>query len=349
MHHSESALLDCKALPKIELHAHLTGSISRQCLHEIWLIKRAAGETDLQDPLIEMPAGKFDYDLKTFFPLFSSYIYNLVNDAAALRYATLSVLRDFAADGVVYLELRTTPRAMPAAGLTEAGYVQTILDAIADYERAEQRSPGLRTKLILSIDRRHSPSQAACVLALAKQFLGRGVVGLDLCGDPAAPLDPALPAVLDEARRVPGLGLTLHFAEAPCSAGGAELDALLACRPDRLGHVICVSERVRREILSRPGIGLELCLSCNVHAGMICGGFEAHHFREWWNVDGTVVVLSTDDVGVFGSPLSNEYALVIQHFKLSRSEVCALVRKGIDVIFGGEEEKSRLREILWRE
>ncbi|KAL2156319.1 hypothetical protein VTH82DRAFT_1064 [Thermothelomyces myriococcoides] len=82
---------------------------------------------------------------------------------------------------------------------------------------------------------------------------------------------------------------------------------------------------------------------------MVCGGFEAHHFREWWNVDGAVVVLCTDDVGVFGSPLSNEYSLVIQHFKLSRSEVCALVRKGIDVIFGGEEEKSRLREILWTE
>jgi adenosine deaminase len=66
------------------------------------------------------------------------------------------VLRDFAADGVVYLELRTTPRAMPAAGLTEAGYVQTILDAIAEYERNPQPQGdgvgvGLRTKLILSV------------------------------------------------------------------------------------------------------------------------------------------------------------------------------------------------------
>ncbi|KAL2156320.1 hypothetical protein VTH82DRAFT_1065, partial [Thermothelomyces myriococcoides] len=246
MHHSDSTLLDCKALPKIELHAHLTGSISRQCLHEIWLAKKEAGETNLQDPLIEMPAGKFNYDLKTFFPLFSSYIYNLINDAASLRYATLSVLRDFADDGVVYLELRTTPRAMPAAGLTEAGYVQTILDTIAEYERTEQRSPGLRTKLILSVDRRHSPSQARGVLALAKQFAGRGVVGLDLCGDPAAPLEPSIPATVlaEEARRgVPGLGLTLHFAEAPCSSADAELDALLACRPDRLGHVVCVDDR----------------------------------------------------------------------------------------------------------
>jgi adenosine deaminase len=57
----------------------------------------------------------------------------------------------------------------------------------------------------------------------------------------------------------------------------------------------------------------------------------------------------TDDVGVFGSPLSNEYALVAQHFALSRAEICGLVRKGVDVIFGGEEEKTRLRNILWTE
>ncbi|KAJ4304239.1 hypothetical protein N0V88_001852 [Collariella sp. IMI 366227] len=140
---------------------------------------------------------------------FSRYIYNLISDAATLRHATLSVLQDFAADGVVYLELRTTPRAMFAAGLTETDYVQTILDAIAEYEtsQADCPEPKLRTKLILS----------------------------------------------------------------------------------------------------------------------------------------------TDDVGVFGSPLSNEYALVAQHFGLSRAEICALVRRGVDVIFGGEEEKERLRRILWTE
>jgi len=54
-------------------------------------------------------------------------------------------------------------------------------------------------------------------------------------------------------------------------------------------------------------------------------------------------------VGVFGSPLSNEYALVAEHFGLKRSEICALVRKGVDVIFGGPEEKERLRRILWAE
>ena len=38
-----------------------------------------------------------------------------------------------------------------------------------------------------------------------------------------------------------------------------------------------------------------------------------------------------------------------QHFGLTRTEICALARKGIDVIFGGEDEKARLRSILWTE
>jgi len=53
-------------------------------------------------------------------------------------------------------------------------------------------------------------------------------------------------------------------------------------------------------------------------------------------------------VGVFGSPLSNEYRLVARHFGLSRDDICSLARKGIDIIFGGDEEKERLRAIMWK-
>jgi adenosine deaminase len=151
------------------------------------------------------------------------------------------------------------------------------------------------------IDRRHTPAQASRIVALAKQFVHRGVVGIDLCGDPAVPVNPALGPIFEEARRIPGLGMTLHFAEAECSASDEELDMLLGWQPDRIGHVIHVSERVRQEIMKRPGIGLELCLSCNVHAGMICGGFESHHFREWWKVDETTVILSVSSPSACGT------------------------------------------------
>lgn len=230
----------------------------------------------------------------SFFPLFSSYIYHLVNDAESLEYTTKAVVADFARDGVVYVELRTTPRALPGAGLDKAGYVEAVLDTVAAAQaevEAERRSGGggggIVVRLLLSMDRRDTAAGAAEAVALAARFRPRGVVGVDLCGDPSRG-DVALFTPAASAAREAGLGLTVHFAEAACNA--AELDTLLDWRPDRLGHVIHVPDAVRRRIAATPGIGLELCLSCNVHAKMIVGGFEAHHFGEWWRVEGVVAV-----------------------------------------------------------
>ncbi len=210
-----------------------------------------------------------------------------------MRYTTLAVLRDFAADGVVYLELRTTPRTLRdgADTLSKARYVETVLDAIRSFE-AEGHSP-LHTRLILSVDRRNSPAEALEVVELCRQFRARGVVGIDLCGDPqrggVAALSPAFAAAR---HAVPGLGVTLHFAEAPCSATDAELRLLLSWNPDRIGHVIHVGREIRAAIVARqPAMGIELCLSCNVHANMVEGGFEAHHFGDWHKVPECAVVL----------------------------------------------------------
>ena len=73
---------------------------------------------------------------------------------------------------------------------------------------------------------------------------------------------------------------------------------LLDWKPDRIGHVIHVSDRVRTEIVAHGKMGLELCLSCNVHAAMITGGFEAHHFGDWRKVEECVVVLCVSIVAL---------------------------------------------------
>ncbi|KAI1821002.1 Metallo-dependent hydrolase [Xylaria intraflava] len=335
--------LDFKSMPKIELHAHLSGSISRQCLHDIWLRKTVAGETDLEDPLVLIPEDNQNLNLVTCFPLFSTCIYRLIDDADSLRCSTISVIEDFANDGVVYLELRTTPRPIPKAGLDKAAYVEHVLAAI---DAAQRKFPSIQARLILSVDRRNTLAEANEVILLATRFRDRGVVAVDLCGDPAKG-DVSLFTPAFEAARAAGMKITVHFAEAESSASAAELETLLRWGPDRLGHVIHVPEPVKRQIAARRGIGLELCLSCNVLAKMIVGDFDAHHFGEWWRVDGPVVVPCTDDVGMVGSPLSNEWALIQQYFHLGRDDILGLARKGIDVIFGGEEQKARLRDIMW--
>ncbi len=53
-------------------------------------------------------------------------------------------------------------------------------------------------------------------------------------------------------------------------------------------------------------------------------------------------------MGVFGSTLSNEYELIAEHFGLDRKQIFDLARGVIDTIFGSDDDKRRLREIMWK-
>ena len=57
-------------------------------------------------------------------------------------------------------------------------------------------------------------------------------------------------------------------------------------------------------------------------------------------------MIQTDDVGVFGSPLSNEYLLAARHFDLDKADLVDLVEQAAAVIFGTQEDKDRLEGIL---
>lgn len=146
----------------------------------------------------------------------------------------------------------------------------------------------MKTNLILSIDRRNDAQTAIDVVELAYKYHGKGVVGIDLCGDPSAG-DVSIfePAFLLAQKR--NLKITIHFAEVAQAPTSTELATLLSYKPDRIGHVIHVPENLKPEI-EKMGVGLELCLSCNVHAKMIVGTYEDHHFGEWWGRGAKVVL-----------------------------------------------------------
>ncbi|KAF2252321.1 Metallo-dependent hydrolase [Trematosphaeria pertusa] len=325
-----------------QLHAHLTGSISRSCLHHIWERKTAEDPAlHLADPLVAIPPEKVDYDIKTFFPLFSSYIYRLCNDLPSIEFSTKAVLCDFQTDGVAYLELRTTPRAIPEQNVSKDDYVRTIAELLMAHNEGEENT--MRAFLILSVDRRNTAAEAEEVVDLALKHRSAGVVGVDLCGNPAKGDVRVFTNAFGRAKAA-GLKITLHFAETEASATDQELETLLSWAPDRLGHVIHVKNKFRERI-ERECIGVELCLSCNVHAKLITGTFSDHHFGEWRHSH-VPLALCTDDVGVFCSPLSQEYYLAATHFDLDRSQLKSLAERAIDSIFSGLDERSRLKTLF---
>lgn len=242
-----------------------------------------------------------------FFDVFSKSIYNLVDDTESIMYATKCVLNDFRADGVRYLELRTTPREIRdkhgEVTISKEQYVQIVLRAVEEFKHEQQQQNVqdealMSVYLILSIDRgRDTAASAEEVVNIAvrarkhQQDIQSSnvpsgpltIVGIDLCGNPTKGTVSTYRSAFKKAKSF-GLGVTLHFAEIICSNENSsdELETLLSFQPDRLGHVIHVPDSIKQKIAERR-IALELCMSCNVHAKMFQGGFEDHHFGYWWD------------------------------------------------------------------
>jgi adenosine deaminase len=161
--------------------------------------------------------------------------------------------------------------------------VAAILDVIDEFKNDQ-----MSTFLILSVDRTKSARDALEVVDLAIKYRDRGVVAVELGGDPMKG-DVSIFRDAFAKAKSHGLRLTLHFAETISSASRQELETLLSYKPDRLGHVIHVPEDLRDEIAQHK-LGLELCLSCNVHAKLISGGFPDHHFGYWRHRDCPVIL-----------------------------------------------------------
>ena len=214
-----------------------------------------------------------------FFSTFSKLTYQLCNDLQSLVYSTNSVLEDFMNDGVVYLELRTIPRESP--GISREQYVDTVLKTI---ETFRAKGSQMSVFLVLAIDRGNmSAAEGDEIINLAIENKPRGVVGVDICGNPARGNVGIHKDSFSKAK-LNGLGITLHFAETAASSSQNELATLLSFQPDRISHVIHVPDDIKQEILRRK-LGLELCISCNVHAKMINGGYLDHHFGYWRHGD----------------------------------------------------------------
>jgi len=97
---------------------------------------------------------------------------------------TTDVVKEFAADNVKYLELRTTPRDVPATGMTKSSQIASVVAAI---NAAVSSDEDIIVRLLLAVDRRMSVADVDETLKLAASYASQSdgvVVGLDLSGDP---------------------------------------------------------------------------------------------------------------------------------------------------------------------
>ncbi|XP_069564237.1 adenosine deaminase-like protein [Brachyistius frenatus] len=328
-----------RQLPKVELHAHLNGSVSSQTIEKLI---RQKPHLDIDHSATAIGKGQ-QRTLDECFEVFK-VIHKLVDTEEDILMVTTDVIKEFAADGVKYLELRSTPREVKDTGLTKKSYIETVIKAI---QQCKNEGVDIDVRFLVAIDRRNGTEVAMETVKLAEEFMLSSdglVVGLDLSGDPSVGHGKDLLPALQRAKNC-GLKLSLHLSEVPSQL--EESDLLLNLPPDRIGHGTFLHPEVGGsqslvDKVVKNNIPLELCLTSNVK-GQTVPCYVKHHFKYWYQL-GHPSVICTDDKGVFSTDLSQEYQLAASTFGLSRKDVWKLSQQAIDCIFAPEDVKRQLKQ-----
>ena len=333
-------------LPKVELHAHLNGSISPNTMTSLLELhrKKWPEETMPQDcdTLIEKgKSGTFDDPFRMF-----SIIHSITDNPEAVRMAAREVIKEFDNDGVKYLELRSTPREVEGR-MTKTDYCKSVLEEII---AARDGGLGIRVKLLLAVDRR----KLECLqetLELYRVFktdpkYKNLVVGLDISGDPRM---GDLLSVMDKLKeiRAEGIKLAIHLAEV---SNPEEVGAFLSFNPDRIGHGTCIHPSLGGtqelwELLLKTKCPVEVCLTSNYTCRTVPGYKE--HQAGLYHRHGVPIILCTDDKGVFSCTLSGEYSIAANSFGWTKEELYDISLNALDHAFIGDVEKEEMRE-MWK-
>lgn len=334
----------CKPLRKIELHAHLSGSISADTIRNLLNKPENSRIRERASHLLDVQTGR---TLKQCFDLFP-IIHNLIEDTETLQAVVHNVLHDFASDNVIYLELRTTPRR--TTRMTELDYLQTVLQAVHDFHAADET--GFICRVLVSVSR-HLPVQAAWqsvrvaerILNEEGSHLAHLLVGFELSGIPGKGCWGDFRPIFQYARGTLGLPVSLHFGE---KEDEAECLEMLQFKPDRLGHAVIMSPRVLSQLLrTEPRIGVEVCITSNLKTTGIVHVADHPVVRDLIPA-GYPFCICTDDSGVFETSVSRELALLATATQMGEEDVKSLIYRSVELAFCRDKDtmnmiKQRLR------
>jgi adenosine deaminase len=260
-----------RALPKIELHQHVDGSIPPEVTWELMRHYRLnpVESFDEMRKRLELQGAEegslLAYLDKMHYPLWITQFYENIAQV------TEAIVDAAARAGVTTLELRYSPVIHTFAGLTPR---QSIRAVLAGMNRAGRRH-GMTVGLVVIAMRQHGPHIAKILarqaIAEAQHLHARtGVVGFDIAG-PERGNPPRLFKSAYDIARLGKLGLTVHAGEdAPAAYVWEAVDALGA---QRIGHGCSAAgdpELLRR--LARDKVVVECCLSSNYGSGAVRRG-----------------------------------------------------------------------------
>ena len=321
------------AIPKVELHVHIEGTLEPEM---VFALAKKHG--------VKLPHASVE-------ALRAAYLFDDLQSFLDLYYAGCDVLRDredFAAmatayferahaDRVVHAELFFDPQTHTARGVPMGVIIGGLRDAMED---ARTRL-GITSDLILCFLRHLPEKDALATLEEALPFRDQLVgVGLD-SGEKGNP--PSKFAKVFAKARALGLRVVAHAGEEGPAAYVTE--ALVVLKVERVDHGVRCDEDPELVLrLARERIPLTVCPLSNLKLRVVKDLAE-HNLGRLLH-QGVHVTVNSDDPAYFGGYMADNYRTVVAALGLGAGDVVLLAENAIGAAFVSEERKIEMLEKL---
>ncbi|MBP3284634.1 MAG: adenosine deaminase family protein [Clostridia bacterium] len=347
--------------PIIDLHLHLDGSLPLNAVDLLLSIYPGAvpeafkplldlGEEERKARLMqELQAPATCNSLQEYLQRFDLPV-SLLQTPFAMSLAVGSLLNELKEEGVRYAEIRFAPQLHSPAWSEKARLMREreIMEAMLE---TASRVSGIKANFILCCMRnlpdRHKlgydPNRNT--LRLAEEFLGSGVVAVDLAGAEARDATSEFRKLFEMAKEMK-LPFTIHAGEAGSRDWRMEsLRSAIEFGAKRIGHGIALEHSPElRAICKERGIGIECCPVSNLQTKGVCGGIKNHPLPMFLE-EGLLVSVNTDNRTVSNTTLQKEFE-VLSEVGIGEAEQKQLTLNAIESSFADDATKEWLKKML---
>lgn len=329
-------MLNIKKIPKIELHCHLDGSLRLDSVKEEILKQGldidvdAISESDLKAPMD--CESLVDY-LKTFrLPL------KVLQKVDAIERFTYEVFEDAYNEGCVYLELRYAP----VLHLNEGLSLKEVIEASIRGMNRAKVDFDIEGGIILCCMKNFSQEDAIKTIEAGKEFLNKGVVGIDLAGAEDEGFADKFVDAMDLAYSY-GYNITIHAGEAASYKNVK--DSIEKLHAKRIGHGVrsIEDDELCKELISKK-IHLEICPTSNVQTKAV-SSLENHPLKTYLSEDYSASI-NTDNRTVSDTTVENELEIVRNLMGLKLDDYRKMYYNTVGAIFSDDSVKSKLINIF---
>ena len=314
-------------LPKVELHCHLDGSLSREFIERRLNRKVSQSELSVSDDCRSLNEYLEKFDLPG----------KCIMDEEGLSEAGYDVLKSMKQENVCYAEIRFAPLLSETEDMNCAKVIEALL---AGLEKGK-KDFGIEYGVITCAMRHHSEEENRRMIRTAREYLGYGVCAADLAGAEALYPMSEFMELFQETKKL-GMPFTLHAGE--CGSVQNILDSVEA-GAGRIGHGIAM--RGHREVqkeLQRKGIGIEMCPVSNLQTKAV-ESTKDYPMREFLD-NGLKVTVNTDNRTVSNTTLTKELAFIQKTYGITDEEIRLMMKNAVDVAFADDAMKERILKRL---